>query len=45
MMYYTAMYINGSKYNLQVLYCKATNVIYYFEYVREAMGSLVEIFK
>lgn len=45
MMYYTTMYRNGSNYNLEVLYHKASNTIYHFEYARKVMGPLVEIFK
>lgn len=43
LMYYTTIYRNGKKYNLEVLYDKKTNTIYHFEYARKAMGSLPAI--
>ncbi|ACJ32545.1 Cell wall-associated Rhs family protein precursor [Anoxybacillus flavithermus WK1] len=42
-MYYTIMYRNGKKYNLEVLYDKKTNTILHFEYARKAMGPLKAI--
>ena len=42
-MYYTIMYKNGKKYNLEVLYDKDTNMVYHFEYARKKMGNLPEI--
>ncbi len=44
-MYYTRMYRNGSEYNLEVLYDKATNTILHFEYARKAMGPLSALTK
>ena len=45
MMYYTTIYRNGKKYNLEVLYDKTTNTIYHFEYTRDAIGNLPSISK
>ncbi|EAR66173.1 hypothetical protein B14911_10577 [Bacillus sp. NRRL B-14911] len=42
-MYYTTMYKNGRKYNLEVLYDRKTNTIWHFEYARKAMGPLETI--
>lgn len=42
-MYYTTIYKNGKKYNLEVLYNKSTNTVYHFEYTRRAIGSLSTI--
>jgi hypothetical protein len=42
-MHYTTMYKNGKMYNLEVLYDKATNTIYHFEYTRKAIGNLPKI--
>ncbi|WP_419095929.1 RHS repeat domain-containing protein [Niallia tiangongensis] len=42
-MYYTTMYKNGKKYNLEVLYDKKSNTIYHFEYARKSMGPLKQI--
>ncbi|ACA38666.1 hypothetical protein J2D69_02700 [Lysinibacillus sphaericus] len=42
-MYYTTIYINGKKYNLEVLYDKKTQTIFHFEYARKAMGPLKKI--
>ena len=39
-MYYSQIYINGKKYNFEVLYDKATNTIYHFKYARDALGPL-----
>lgn len=44
-MHYIPMTQNGSNYNLEVLYDKASNTIYHFEYARKAMGPLIQIFK
>ncbi len=44
-MYYTTMNINEKLYNLEVLYDKATNTVYHFEYARKAMGNLPAIKK
>lgn len=43
MMHYTTMTKNGQTYNLEVLYDKATNTIYHFEYTRKAIGNLPAI--
>lgn len=43
MMHYRTIYRNGSKYNLEVLYRRDTNMIYHFEYSRKAMGPLPKI--
>ena len=43
MMYYTTMTKNGQTYNLEVLYDKATNTVYHFEYTRKAIGNLPAI--
>ena len=45
LMYYTTMTKNGKLYNLEVLYDKATNTIYHFEYTRKAIGNLPAITK
>ena len=42
-MYYTKVCINQKYYNLEVLYDKASNTIYHFEYARKAMGNLPAI--
>lgn len=42
-MFYTIMYKNGKAYNLEVLYEKATNTIFHFEYTRKAIGPLEAI--
>ena len=42
-MYYTTMFKNGKMYNLEVLYDKAKNTVYHFEYARKAMGNLPAI--
>ena len=42
-MYYTKMYREGKKYNLEVLYDKKTKTILHFEYARKAMGPLQAI--
>ncbi|WP_339098745.1 hypothetical protein A5821_002647 [Enterococcus sp. 7F3_DIV0205] len=39
-MYYSEIYINGKKYNFEVLYDKATNTIYHFKYDRRPLGPL-----
>ena len=44
-MYYTTMTKNGKTYNLEVLYDKASNTVYHFEYARKAMGNLPQIKK
>lgn len=44
-MYYTTMYKNGKKYNLEVLYNKKDNKIYHFMYTRKALGPLKAIKK
>ncbi|MHC1749588.1 MAG: pre-toxin TG domain-containing protein [Cellulosilyticaceae bacterium] len=44
-MYYITMNINEKLYNLEVLYDKATNTVYHFEYARKAMGNLPAIKK
>lgn len=43
MMHYTTMTKNGQTYNLEVLYDKATNTVYHFEYTRKAIGNLPAI--
>jgi len=42
-MHYTTMTKNGQTYNLEVLYDKATNTVYHFEYTRKAIGDLPAI--
>ena len=44
-MYYITMAKNGKTYNLEVLYDKASNTVYHFEYARKAMGNLPQIKK
>ena len=44
-MYYTTMMKSGKLYNLEVLYDKASNTVYHFEYARKAMGNLSQIKK
>ena len=44
-MYYTTMYKNGEKYNLEVLYNKDNNTVYHFKYTRKAIGNLPAISK
>ncbi|GGD51792.1 hypothetical protein GCM10010911_06680 [Paenibacillus nasutitermitis] len=44
-MYYTVMYKNDKAYNLEVLYDKALNTVYHFEYFRDARGPLSKISK
>ncbi|BDR59266.1 transposase [Xylocopilactobacillus apicola] len=44
-MFYSKIEINGSKYNLEVLYDKNKNLIYHFKYSRRPMGPLPEITK
>lgn len=44
-MYYTTMTKTGKLYNLEVLYDKASNTVYHFEYARKAMGNLPQIKK
>ena len=44
-MYYATMTKNGKPYNLEVLYDKASNTVYHFEYARKAMGNLSQIKK
>ena len=44
-MYYATMTKNGKTYNLEVLYDKASNTVYHFEYARKAMGNLSQIKK
>ena len=39
-MYYSEIYINGKKYNFEVLYDKATNTIYHYKYDRRPLGPL-----
>lgn len=43
LMYYTTMYKNGKKYNLEVLYDSATNTILHFKYDTRALGPLPKI--
>jgi hypothetical protein len=43
LMYYVRITRNRKKYNLEVLYDKATNTIMHFKYSRDAMGPLKEI--
>ncbi len=45
LMYYTEMWKNGQKYNLEILYDKTNNSIWHFQYSRDAMGSLPAISK
>lgn len=42
-MYYTTMYKNGKKYNLEVLFDKSTNTIWHFKYDIRALGPLSKI--
>lgn len=42
-MYYSEIYINGKKYNFEVLYDNATNTIYHFKYDRRPLGPLSAI--
>jgi len=42
-MFYTTMWKNGHKYNLEVLYNKATNTILHFMYTPKAIGPLPRI--
>ena len=42
---YTTMTKNGKTYNLEVLYDKASNTVYHFEYARKTMGNLPQIKK
>ena len=44
-MYYTTMIRNGKKYNLEVLYDKASNTIFHFKYTPKSVGPLPEIFE
>ena len=44
-MYYTTMTRNGRLYDLEVLYDKASNTVYHFEYARKAMRNLPQIKK
>ncbi|WP_196603015.1 hypothetical protein [Pectinatus frisingensis] len=44
-MHYTTMVKNGQTYNLEVLYDRATNTVYHFEYTRKAIGDLPAISK
>ncbi|EAE5346242.1 hypothetical protein HH541_001612 [Listeria monocytogenes] len=44
-MYYSEIYINGKKYNFEVLYDNATNTIYHFKYDRRPLGPLSAISK
>lgn len=39
-MYYSEIYINGKKYNFEVLYDQETNTIYHFKYGRRSLGPL-----
>jgi hypothetical protein len=43
LMHYVQITRNRKKYNLEVLYDKATNTIMHFKYSRDAMGPLKEI--
>lgn len=45
LMYYSTMYRNGKKYNLEVLYDTATNTVFHFMYDTRAMGPLPKINK
>jgi RHS repeat-associated protein len=45
MMHYSQIYKGGNPYNLEVLFDKASNSIWHFEYKREAMGPLLKISK
>ena len=40
LMHYTTMFKNGKKYNLEVLYDKATNTIMHFKYTQKSIGPL-----
>lgn len=42
-MYYSKIYKNGKPYNIEVLYDKASNTVYHFEYTRKAIGKLPAI--
>ncbi|MBC1568160.1 hypothetical protein HCJ20_04445 [Listeria sp. FSL L7-1425] len=42
-MYYSEIYINGKKYNFEVLYDNVTNTIYHFKYDRRPLGPLSAI--
>ena len=44
-MYYTTMYRNGKKYNLEVLYDSETGMILHFQYTPKAIGNLPKIEK
>lgn len=44
-MYYTTMYRNGKKYNLEVLYDSETGMILHFQYTPKAIGNLPKIGK
>ncbi|OTN86774.1 hypothetical protein A5810_002935 [Enterococcus faecium] len=44
-MYYSEIYINGKKYNFEVLYDKSTNTIYHFKYDRRPLGPLPAVLK
>ncbi|EAH4443804.1 hypothetical protein HDI65_002091 [Listeria innocua] len=44
-MYYSEIYINGKKYNFEVLYDNTTNTIYHFKYDRRPLGPLSAISK
>ena len=44
-MYYTNIYKEGKKYNLEVLYDEVSNTVYHFEYAKKAMGNLPAIHK
>lgn len=44
-MFYTVMYRNGAKYNLEVLYDATNNMVLHFEYTRKAIGDLPAISK
>lgn len=44
-MYYSEIYINGKKYNFEVLYDKGTNTIYHFKYDRRPLGPLPAVLK
>ena len=44
-MYYTTIYRNGKKYNLEVLYNPDSNIVFHFKYTRKAIGPLPKIKK
>ncbi|EAC3144133.1 hypothetical protein AOL11_08470 [Listeria monocytogenes] len=44
-MYYSEIYINGKRYNFEVLYDNTTNTIYHFKYDRRPLGPLSAISK